>query len=49
MVTIQVSLSNGQARLLSCSECDTRTWLLNGRPASLDDVLAGVPTRRQVA
>ena len=46
MIEIQVTLANGQARLFSCSECDTRDWTLDGRPASLDDVLAGVPRRR---
>lgn len=46
---IAMALSGARARLLSCSACDVRRWTLDGRPASLDDVLAGVPSRRSAA
>jgi hypothetical protein len=45
MVVIEMALSDARARLLSCSACDLRRWMVDGRPASLDDVLSGVPRR----
>jgi hypothetical protein len=33
--------------MTSCSGCDARTWLVDGEPAALRDVLAAVPSRRR--
>jgi hypothetical protein len=41
IAVVQIRLGNG-SMLRSCSHCDTRTWLTDGRSADLATVLAGV-------
>ena len=44
--TVEIGLLDASARLLmrSCSRCDHRTWLRDGRRAAITDVLAAVGT-----
>jgi hypothetical protein len=44
--TVEIGLLKSSAQLLlrSCSRCDLRTWLQDGRPAPMEAVLAAVST-----
>ena len=39
-VEITVTLGGTNATMRSCSECDQRTWVTDGRPADLHGVLS---------
>jgi hypothetical protein len=49
LVVIEMALAGSEARMLSCSTCDAREWVVDGRRVGLDEVLAAVPNRRDDA
>lgn len=46
-VEITVNLSGTEATMRSCSECDQRTWITDGRPADLECVLSDLTVERR--
>ena len=40
LVEITVTLAGAEATMRSCSTCDSRTWISDGRPVDLEGVLA---------
>jgi len=40
LVEINVTLAGAEATMRSCSNCDQRTWVSDGRTVDLDGVLA---------
>jgi hypothetical protein len=39
-IELEMTVGGGQTlTLLSCSRCETRSWLADGEPVSMDDVL----------